>query len=69
MQKILLALELSLDVLKFILPELLINHFDLGSHKIIDGDLHLFFEEKPEIPEEFKHGLVISHGFHKEIAI
>lgn len=62
-------MELSLDVLKFILPELLITHFDLVSHKIVDGDLHLFFEEKPEIPEELKKDQTISHGFHKEITI
>lgn len=64
-----IALELSLDVLKFILPELLVSHFNIVSHKVVDKDLHLFFEEKPEIPEELKKDQTISHGFHKEISI
>ncbi|MCM4174309.1 transposase, partial [Arenibacter sp. TNZ] len=37
-------MELSLDLLKLILPELLITHFDLASHKTEDGTLHLYFE-------------------------
>ena len=62
-------MELSLDVLKFILPELLITHFDLTNHKQQGQDLHLYFDEKKEIPEEFSNDIVISHGFHKEIIV
>ena len=62
-------LDLSLDVLKFILPELLITHFDLTKHELKGKDLHLYFEEKQSIPEEFSNDMVISHGFHKEIMV
>ncbi|SEB52588.1 hypothetical protein SAMN04489761_1965 [Tenacibaculum sp. MAR_2009_124] len=62
-------LDLSLDVLKFILPELLITHFNLTTHKVQGKDLHLYFEEKKAIPDEFSKGLIISHGFHKETTI
>ncbi|MFL0094156.1 hypothetical protein V2574_05445 [Tenacibaculum maritimum] len=62
-------LDLSLEVLKFILPELLITHFDLTKHELKGEDLHLYFEEKKAIPEEFSKDIVISHGFHKEIMV
>ena len=62
-------MDLSLDVLKFILPELLVTHFDLVTHQLLEKDLHLFFEEKCAIPNEFSKDQIISHGFHKEITI
>ncbi|MCD9563383.1 ISAon1 family transposase N-terminal region protein [Tenacibaculum maritimum] len=62
-------MDLSLEVLKFILSELLITHFDLAKHELKGEDLHLYFEEKKAIPEEFSKDIVISHGFHKEIMV
>lgn len=62
-------MELSLDLLKLILPELLITHFDIVKHQTIEGELHLYFEEKKDVPKEFKHCVVNAHGFHKEITI
>ena len=62
-------MELPIDVLKFLLPELLLTHFDLTAHKLEGQDLHLYFDEKPNIPKEFSDKLVICHGFHKEITI
>ncbi len=62
-------LDLSLDVLKFILPELLVTHFNLTKHQLQGKDLHLYFEEKKLIPEEFSKDIIISHGFHKEIMV
>ena len=62
-------MELSLDLLKFILPELLITHFSIVDHKTEDGILHFYFEEKKETPKEEKHRILIAHGFHNEITI
>ena len=62
-------MELSLDLLKLILPELLITHFDITNYKTIKSDLHLYVEKKKDIPKEEKHRILISHGFHKEITI
>jgi hypothetical protein len=62
-------LELSKDLLKLILPELLITHFDLISHKTEEGTLHLYFEEKKDTPKEERHRILIAHGFHKEIVV
>ena len=63
------SLELSIDLLKLILPELLLTHFDLVTHKTEDGTLHLSFEEKKDTPKEEKHRILIAHGFHKEIVV
>jgi len=51
------------------LPELLVTHFDLAYSATKDKILHLYFEEKKDVPKEFSSGIVISHGFHKEITI
>lgn len=62
-------LDSYLDLLKLILPELLITHFDIVNHKTEDGILHFYFEEKKDTPKEEKHRVLIAHGFHKEISI
>lgn len=58
-----------IDLLKLVLPELLVLHFNLVDNTTIDKVLHLHFEEKIDIPQEFSSKMIISHGFHKEIAI
>ena len=63
------ALDSYIDLLKILLPELLITHFDLTKHRTQGDLLHLHFEEKPEIPKEFSSKMVIGHGFHKETTI
>ncbi|WP_369048775.1 transposase [Tenacibaculum sp. UWU-22] len=58
-----------IDLLKVLLPELLITHFDIVKHETIKDTLHLYFEEKPTIPKEFSKDLIICHGFHNEVTI
>lgn len=62
-------MDLSLDLLKLILPELLVTHFDITNHSIEQGIVHLHFEEKKDTPKEEKHRILIAHGFHKEATI
>lgn len=62
-------MELPLDLLKFILPELLVTHFNITNHKTEQKTLHLYFEEKKDIPKEVSNRMLIAHGFHKEITI
>jgi len=64
-----ISLDPYLDILKLILPELLVTHFDITKHETQKTFVHLYLEEKKDIPEEFSSGIVISHGFHKEITI
>ena len=63
------TLNLSLDLLKLLLPELLVTHFDITSHSIEKDTVHIYFEEKKDQPKEEKHRTLIAHGFHKEITI
>ena len=58
-----------IDLLKVLLPELLITHFDIAKHEVRDNVLHLYFEEKKNIPQEISSQMVIAHGFHKETTI
>lgn len=62
-------MDLSLDLLKLLLPELLVTHFNLTNHQIKQGDLHLFFKEKKDTPKEETRRILIAHGFHKEISV
>ena len=58
-----------IELLKLLLPELLVTHFDVTNHQKTKEVLHLYFEEKSDTPEEEKHRILVSHGFHKEITI
>lgn len=58
-----------IDLLKVLLPELLITHFNIAKHEISNDVLHLHFEEKNDIPKEFSSKIIISHGFHKAITV
>ena len=62
-------MNISIDLLKVFLPDLLIDYFALVSYEEQQEALHLYFQEKKGIPKEFSSELVISHGFHKEITL
>lgn len=62
-------MESYLDLLKLILPEFLIEHFELSSFKNSEEKLHLYFEEKSQPPNEFENIVTISKGFMDEITI
>lgn len=63
------ALELSTDLLKFFLPEFIVDHFDVVKTEQQGEVLHLFFEEKNVIPVEFSDRILVSKGFHSEVTI
>lgn len=58
-----------LELLKLILPEFLINHFDLVNSTKNGEVMHLYFEERNTTPKEESKGELIAHGFHKQITI
>ncbi|WP_439130982.1 ISAon1 family transposase N-terminal region protein [Polaribacter sp.] len=62
-------MEGYLDLIKMILPEILVAHFDLVATKKEGEKLHLYFEEKNKVPEEFNSRQLISKGFHKSITV
>lgn len=59
----------TVDLLKFMLPDFLIEHFEVVSFTQSEGVLHLYFEEKNQTPAEFDKTPLISKGFLDEITI
>ena len=62
-------MEGYLDLIKMILPEILVEHFELTESKKVGERLNLYFEEKNTVPQEFNSRQLISKGFHKTIAV
>ena len=62
-------MDTYIDLLKLILPELLVEHFDLTRHTVENEVMHLYFEERNIIPKEESQRILIGHGFHKELTI
>jgi hypothetical protein len=62
-------LDNYIDLLKLVLPEMLVEHFELVKTKKELDKLHLYFEEKNIAPEEHTKRELLSKGFHPEITI
>lgn len=62
-------LDSYLELLKLVLPPVLIDHFDLVRSQSSDGQLHLYFEEKASQPIEFSSMPLVSKGFYEEITV
>jgi hypothetical protein len=45
-------LELSKDLLRLLLPELLVNHFEITDYRIESKDIHISFVENKITPKE-----------------
>lgn len=58
-----------IELLKLILPELIVEHFDLVNTKTEQEKMHLFFEEKSAPPKEYNNRQLVSKGFLREITI
>ena len=63
------ALDNYLELLKLILPEFLINHFDLVKNTKNGEVMDLYFEEANVTPKEESVRKLIAHGFHKKVTI
>ncbi len=57
------------ELLKLLLPEYLVEYFDIIEFKDDEGLLHLYFEEKNTVPKEFSKLHLQSKGFHSEITV
>jgi hypothetical protein len=58
-----------LSIVKLLLPEVLIAHFELKNHTIEGEDLHFYFTKLNSIPEDFKGAKVHSKGFIAEATV
>jgi len=58
-----------IELLKFMLPDFLVDHFEVVSSTNTDEILHLYFEENTKPPKEFDTLELVSKGFQDEITI
>ena len=58
-----------IELLKFMLPDFLVEHFEVVSSTNTQEILHLYFEENAEAPAEFNDLQLVSKGFQDEITI
>ena len=54
---------------KLLLPEILVNYFDLTKHEVKDDELHFYFTELNISPEKFKGVKLTSKGFFPEATV
>jgi hypothetical protein len=59
----------SIDLLKLMLPDFLIDNFEIVSVVNSEENLHLYFEEKSKPPKEFDNMELVFKGFSDEITI
>ena len=57
------------QLLHYILPSFLLEHFDLSDIQEIDGILHITLEELHVVPAEFAGQKLLSKGFFKSINV
>lgn len=59
----------DIGLLKLLLPEYLVDYFEVIDYKSEGEKLHLFFEEKNNPPQEFAKHKLSSKGFHDEVVV
>ena len=58
-----------IELLKLMLPDFLVDHFEVVSATNTEEVLHLYFEENAKPPKEFDALELVSKGFQDEITI
>lgn len=58
-----------LAIANLLLPEVLIKYFDLTKHEVKGEEIHFYFTELNDIPEEFKGVKLHSKGFFPQATI
>lgn len=59
----------DLGLLKLLLPEYLVDYFEVVDYKSKGDKLHLYFEEKNNPPQEFAKDKLSSKGFYDEVVV
>lgn len=57
------------EILKLVLPEIIVENFELTSYKTTDEVKHLYLQEFNVIPKEFEGQKLESKGFFDEITV
>ena len=58
-----------IDLLKLLLPEIIVDYFELTSYKKGDEILHLYLREINSTPKEYRDSKLRSKGFFEEITV
>lgn len=61
--------EQMLSILELILPKEILDHFIVTNLILEPKEVHLYLDERNELPDEYKHEKLISKGFHPEAVI
>ena len=62
-------MDTSIELIKLLLPEVIVSHFKLTKHELKQGELHFYFTELNTIPEEFKALKLSSKGFFAQATV
>ena len=57
------------ELIKLLLPEIIVEYFELTSYKKGDEVLHIYLKEINSIPKEFRQNKLSSKGFFNEITV
>ena len=57
------------ELLKLLLPEIIVNYFELTSYKKTEEKLHLYLKEISSVPKEYRQNKLSSKGFFDEITV
>lgn len=60
---------MDLELARYLLPEGLLDYFDIVSHKSEEEKIHFYLEEKNILPEAYRNKIAQSKGFYPEISI
>ena len=57
------------ELIKLLLPEIIVEYFELTSYKKAEEILHLYLKEVNSIPKEYRQHKLSSKGFFEEITV
>ena len=60
---------MDIELVRYLLPEGVLDYFDIVDHKSSEGKIHFYLEEKNELPKAYKSEVAQSKGFLPEITI
>ncbi len=58
-----------IELLKLLLPEIIVDYFELTSYEKGNEILHLYLREINSIPKEYRNSKLSSKGFFEEITV
>ncbi|TYC09746.1 transposase, partial [Bizionia gelidisalsuginis] len=60
---------MDIKLAQYLLPEGVMDYFEIVDHKSSEGNVHFYLEEKNLLPKEYQSELAQSKGFLPEITV